>query len=173
MTLDPAYISNFLVFLSGFSIVFLVILWISLIIWTYRDIRLRTNDRFLRIVSVLISTILFVPGVFIYLLLRPYKTLDEAYQVSLEEEALLQTLEEFSSCPGCDRQIAEEWMICPDCHTRLKKKCAGCGKTIIMTWDICPFCEEVQPGFKKDEIKNSPIIPVTEQLSDDEFHDFL
>jgi predicted membrane channel-forming protein YqfA (hemolysin III family) len=168
MTLDPALISNSLLFLSGFSIVFLVVLWVSLIIWTFRDIRLRTKDRLLRILAILVSTVLFIPGVFIYVLLRPQKTLDEAYQNSLEEEALLQTLEEFSTCPGCGRQIVDTWIVCPDCHSRLRKKCPKCGNSLILSWEICPFCEEIQPGYHQDESRSETMMPISHTLSDPE-----
>ena len=166
MTLDPALISNSLLFLSGFSIVFLVVLWVSLIIWTFRDIRLRTKDGLLRILAVLVSTVLFIPGVFIYILLRPHQTLDEAYQNSLEEEALLQTLEEFSTCPGCDRQVQDAWIVCPDCHTRLRKKCPKCDHSLILSWEICPFCEEIQPGFHPGESRQDTMMPVSHSLPD-------
>jgi hypothetical protein len=168
MSLNPVLISNALLFLSGFAIVFLVVLWVSLIIWTYRDIRKRTKDRLLRIFAVLVSTVLFLPGVFVYILLRPQKTLDEEYQFSLEEEALLQSLEEFSNCPGCERQIIETWSICPDCHTRLRKKCIGCGNALIMTWEICPYCETVQPGNRHQDGIRGSLFQIAEQLPDQE-----
>lgn len=166
MTLNPALISNSLLILSSFSVIFLVVLWISLIIWTFRDIRKRTKDRFLTILAVIISTVLFLPGVFIYMLIRPQKTLDEAYQDSLEEEALLQTLEEFSTCPGCNRQVMDGWVICPDCHTRLKKKCQKCGNSLIPTWEICPYCEEIQPGYHRNEFESTPMNPITQSIHD-------
>lgn len=166
MTFDPAFISNSFLFLSGFSIVFFIILWVSLIIWTFRDIRLRTKDRLLRILAVLVSTVLFVPGVFIYILLRPQKTLDEAYQNSLEEEALLQTLEEFSTCPGCSRQVLDAWIVCPDCHSRLKKKCPKCDHSLQLSWEICPYCEEIQPGYHQDESPQDTLLSISHPLPD-------
>lgn len=166
MTLDPALISNSLLFLSGFSIVFLIVLWISLIIWTFRDIRLRTKDRLLRILAILVSTVLFIPGVFVYILLRPHKTLDEDYQNSLEEEALLQTLEDFSTCPGCNRQVKDSWIVCPDCHSRLRKKCRNCGESLLLTWEICPYCEAIQPGYHPEEPKTDELLGVSRALPD-------
>jgi hypothetical protein len=43
---------------------------------------------------VLLSVILFIPGVLIYILLRPQRTLEEEYLLTLEEEALLRAIEE-------------------------------------------------------------------------------
>jgi predicted amidophosphoribosyltransferase len=90
--------------------------------------------------------------------------MDEAYQDSLEEEALLQTLEEFSTCPGCNRQVMDGWVICPDCHTRLKKKCQKCGNSLIPTWEICPYCEEIQHGYHRNEFESNPINPISQSI---------
>lgn len=149
MIIDPTFISSLVQFLSGFAVIFLVILWVSLILWTLRDIRRRTRDTFLRVLAVILSTILFVPGVLVYLLVRPPLTLEEEYQKNLEEEALLQTLEDSLQCPGCSRKVEEEWMACPSCHTRLKKKCTSCGKALELIWDICPYCETPAAGYHR------------------------
>jgi hypothetical protein len=37
--------------------------------------------------------VLFIPGVIIYLVLRPAKTIEEEYLTTLEEEALLRAIE--------------------------------------------------------------------------------
>ncbi len=44
MTFDPTFVSNLILILTGFGGAFLAALWISLVIWTYRDIRTRTRD---------------------------------------------------------------------------------------------------------------------------------
>lgn len=150
--INPTLTSDLVLFISGFSIVFLAILWITLILWTFRDIRRRTRDPLVRILAVLVSTLLFIPGVLVYLLLRPAETLDEEYQKNLEEEALLQTLDESALCPGCSRKIDPSWLVCPNCHTRLKKKCTACGKSLDQNWDICPFCETAVSGFHRSDL---------------------
>lgn len=149
MTPDPTFISSFIQFLSGFAVIFMVVLWVSLILWTLRDIRRRTRDSFLRVLSVLLSTLLFIPGVLVYLVVRPPLTLEEEYQKNLEEEALLQTLEESLQCPGCSRKVEPDWMACPSCHTRLKKKCVSCGKPLELNWDLCPYCETPAAGYHR------------------------
>jgi RNA polymerase subunit RPABC4/transcription elongation factor Spt4 len=89
-----------------------------------------------------------LPGLAIYLILRPRETLAEIYERSLEEEALLQGIEERLACPGCNRRIEEEFMICPTCHTRLKKACPACGRLLHLRWNICPYCGAVQTAVK-------------------------
>jgi hypothetical protein len=86
----------------------------------------------------------------IYLLLRPRETLSEAYERSLEEEALLQDIEDKATCPGCGFRVQEHWQVCPQCHTRLKKPCVQCGKTLELPWQICPHCAAAQPNYAAD-----------------------
>lgn len=157
--MNPTLSSNIVLFLSGFSVVFLAILWITLILWTFRDIRRRTRDTLIRILAVLVSTLLFIPGVLIYLLLRPLYTLEEEYQKDLEEEALLQALDEASLCPGCSKKIQSDWMVCPGCHTRLKKRCSSCGKMLDLNWDICPFCESPVAGYHRNDMDLDDLLP--------------
>lgn len=151
MTLDPTILSNLTLIGTAFAGAFLAALWLSLIFWTVRDIRSRTRDRLMRILAVIVVAVLNLPGIIVYLILRPAKTLDEEYQRTLEEEALLQSLEDTAQCPGCGRNIKENWVVCPSCHTKLKKLCHKCGKNLELSWNICPYCTAVVPGTERQE----------------------
>jgi len=76
MNLDPALLNSLVLLLSGFGAAFLAALWISLIIWTYRDVQQRTTDRLARILAILLTALLNLPGLLLYLLLRPPQTLE-------------------------------------------------------------------------------------------------
>lgn len=135
-------------FTTGFIIFFglFTALWISLIIWAYRDMRLRSRDLFAQILTVLVVTLLPIIGILIYLILRPTETLSEAFERSLLEETLLQEIENKSHCPGCSRHTQDEWQICPYCHVRLKRSCFNCNQLVEMQWSVCPFCTAEQPA---------------------------
>jgi len=155
MTLDPALIKQLSIYLTGFGAAFLAALWLSLIFWVLRDIRARTRDPFMRILAVVIAVLLFLPGILIYLILRPPRTLEEEYQRTLEEEALLQTVEDAPVCPGCNRRVQLDWIACPNCHTRLKKVCEHCGKMIELPWNLCPYCGTPVAGMRGDSAGNT------------------
>jgi len=150
MGLDPSSLSNFMLFLAAWGGAFIAALWLSLVIWTYRDIRSRARDPLARILAVLVVAVLFLPGIAIYLILRPPRTLEEEYQRTLEEEALLQEIEESSLCPGCSRRIKDNWVVCPNCHTKLKKNCHICGKPMELPWNLCPYCGSPAPGMRRE-----------------------
>lgn len=147
---DPSIFRNLALLLTAWGGAFLAALWLSLVIWTYRDIRRRARDSMARILAVLVVAVLFLPGIVIYLILRPSRTLEQEYQQTLEEEALLQAIEDASLCPGCGRRARENWIVCPNCHTKLKKKCHQCGKHMELPWNLCPYCGTPAPGMRRE-----------------------
>lgn len=152
MTIDPVFTSNLVLMATALAAAFVAALWLSLIFWTFRDVRKRTRDRLARLLAVLIVAVLFLPGMLIYFLLRSPTTQEEEYQRSLEEEALLQTIEENPVCPGCGRRIQQDWSACPNCHTRLRKPCHQCGRLMELAWNLCPYCATPVPGMRKENI---------------------
>ena len=152
MNFDPTNLSNFMLILVTWGALFLAALWLSLIIWTYRDIRARARDPLGRILAVLVVAVLFLPGIVVYMILRPRHTLEDEYQRTLEEEALLQSIEETPVCPGCGRRTQENWMVCPNCHTKLKKPFHQCGKLMDLPWNLCPYCSTPTPGMRRENL---------------------
>ena len=150
MTFDPSLFSNLILVLTGFGGAFLAALWISLVVWTYRDIRTRARDPLVQILATLLVAVLNLPGVLVYLILRPPRTLEEEYQRTLEEEALLQALEDLPLCPGCERRVKDDWQVCPNCHTKLKKNCENCNRLMELPWNICPYCGTPAAGMRRD-----------------------
>ena len=125
---------------------YLLAVWFVLIVWTYRDIESRSTSVVTQVVSTLLAVLFFIPGVLLYLLLRPKETLDQAFQKSLEEEYLLQDLEDLPDCPNCHRNVRDDYVLCPSCHAKLRDACANCGKLVDLRWSICPYCAAPQHG---------------------------
>lgn len=134
--------------LAGVALVSAVFtaLWLASIIWTFRDMRARSRDVFAQVMASLMVAVLSIPGLLVYLILRPQETLAEQYERSLEEEALLQELEDKPVCPGCGHRVKEVWRVCPYCHTKLRKPCHNCSQLLELSWSLCPYCGESQYG---------------------------
>ena len=125
----------------GFPIAaYLIVVWIALVFWTYRDIRQRSRDPIVQLAATLLVLVFTFPGHWVYLILRPRTTLIEAYERSLEEEALLQELEDTKACPQCKRRIQDDYLVCPSCGVQLKEPCRSCGKPLSYAWSMCPYC---------------------------------
>ncbi|MBN1202399.1 MAG: zinc ribbon domain-containing protein [Anaerolineae bacterium] len=152
MTLNQDTINSILLISITISGAVVTAIWMGLILWTWRDMHLRSRDLLAQIAASLMVAVLGIFGVIIYVMLRPPETLAEAYERSLEEEALLQNIEERAVCPGCGRPTTDEWQVCPYCHTKLKKPCLNCGRMLELPWNLCPYCaaSQVDQGAMMD-----------------------
>jgi hypothetical protein len=127
-------------FLLAIGIAYLIAVWFALVAWTFRDIESRSRSVFTQVFSTLLVVLFFVPGLLLYLILRPKETLDQAFQRALEEEYLLQDLDDLPLCPGCQRSVDPEFVLCPHCQTHLRGPCPACSRLIDLRWDVCPYC---------------------------------
>jgi double zinc ribbon protein len=134
-----------------YGVIVLAAFWLAMVVWAYRDMRSRSRDTFAQLGVAVMVALLLLPGLLIYVLLRPRETLGDAYERSLEEEALLQEIEEKPTCPGCGQRVRENWQACPHCYTRLKKPCVNCRQMLELSWQICPYCAAPQPGQHADQ----------------------
>jgi hypothetical protein len=139
---------------SGLSLVvdllllFVVVLYLSLIYWTYNDARRRIEDPMLVGCATAASLFPFV-GTIIYMILRPPEYLEDVRERELEAHALEVRLHELegSLCPHCDYRIEPDFVRCPSCLRKLKERCLNCSKPLDRTWTICPYCEADVPGL--------------------------
>jgi len=134
-----------------YGVVVLAAFWLAMVVWAYRYMRSRSRDTLAQLGVALMVAVLLLPGLLIYIFLRPRETLGEAYERSLEEEALLQEIEEKPTCPGCGQRVQENWQACPHCYTRLKKPCVNCRQMLELSWQICPHCAVPQPGYNAEQ----------------------
>ncbi|GAC1435023.1 MAG: hypothetical protein NVS4B1_28360 [Ktedonobacteraceae bacterium] len=126
--------------LIGCTVAFVVIFWLSLIIWTFRDIRSRTQDMLSQILATVLVAAFFVGGLFIYMILRPRQTLAEIYERQLEEESLLAEMTERQTCSNCHARIESDFQVCPSCSQKLKRSCPKCERLLELRWTFCPYC---------------------------------
>jgi Double zinc ribbon len=126
-------------------ILFLVVLWLALVAWTYFDARRRIADPVLVACATAASLFPFV-GSIVYSILRPPEFLADKKERELEmraSELRVRQLEE-ASCPNCEHPVERTFLRCPNCRARIKDPCESCGKPIDPRWSICPYCETPQ-----------------------------
>jgi RNA polymerase subunit RPABC4/transcription elongation factor Spt4 len=117
-----------------------------------------------------VVALLSLPGFLIYLVLRPQSTLEEEYQKTLEEEALLQEIEDQPVCPGCEHRIDLDGQVCPNCHTKIRKPCRKCGRLMELPWNVCPYCATPEYGLRSEEkyFSDNPEVEVERYVVDAE-----
>jgi RNA polymerase subunit RPABC4/transcription elongation factor Spt4 len=123
-----------------FFAAFVVIFWVALIFWTWRDVRSRTQDTILQITATLLVAVFNLGGLFIYLIVRPRQTLAELYERQLEEESLLAEMTERQTCPTCHYRVEGDFQVCPSCGTKLRRPCPRCEHLLELKWNVCPYC---------------------------------
>jgi hypothetical protein len=130
--------------LAGISGALLLATWFSLVIWTYHDIRLRSNDVFTQLMATLQVAVLFVPGALLYMLLRPPETLGATRERELIENALRPQADDSEVvCPGCGRPVQPRWMVCPRCLYQVRTPCRHCGELMEVDWRTCAYCGQL------------------------------
>ena len=146
----PDGFNDILLIATIFAAVVVASFWLAIVMWAYRDMRSRSRDPVAHLLVAILVFLLNVPGLIVYILLRPRATLSEKYERSLEEEALLQEIEERPSCSGCGQRVQHDWQACPQCHHRLKKACVNCEYLLELPWNICPRCTTSQVNYTSD-----------------------
>jgi RNA polymerase subunit RPABC4/transcription elongation factor Spt4 len=148
----------------GCSVAFVAVFWLSLIIWTFRDIRSRTQDFLSQILATVLVAIFFVGGLFIYLILRPRQTLAETYERQLEEESLLAEMTERQTCSNCHARIEGDFQVCPTCGQKLKRPCPKCERLLELRWTFCPYCAVNLTSGPMQNMPGMPGIPPMQSM---------
>lgn len=126
----------------GLLLLFLGVIWLSLIYWTFADARRRVGDPLLVACATAASLFPYV-GTLVYVIVRPPEYLEDVHERELEIQAAEARLAEYGMhvCPHCDHEIEKDFLRCPTCLRKLKDPCAGCGRPLDPSWKLCPYCE--------------------------------
>ena len=124
-------------------VLFLVVVWLALVAWTYFDARRRLQDDILVWCAVGASLLFPFVGTIIYSILRPPEFLEDRHERELEIRAAELRVRQLTelSCPKCDYPIEKSYLRCPNCQARVKDPCPSCGKPVDPRWSMCPYCE--------------------------------
>jgi hypothetical protein len=121
---------------------FLVVLWIALVYWTYADAKRRIEDPMLVGCAAAAALFPFI-GTIVYMIVRPPEYIEDRHERELEVAAAEARLHDLQGvgCPHCGFEIEKSFLRCPSCLRRLKEPCTVCGKPLDPRWKICPYCE--------------------------------
>lgn len=119
--------ASFVKFSTSLFSLALLILWIFVIIWVYRDAERRGMNGILWALLVFIGNLI---GLLIYLIVR---------SGNLPREQIVQKT---VKCPSCQKEVAETHLFCPHCGNRLRSVCPKCQKPVEKDWQVCPHCGE-------------------------------
>jgi len=128
--------------IRNLSFFFLVVFWLAVAYWVFKDARRRIEDPWLVAMATVLGLALPFIGAFVYMLFRPPEYLEEVRERELEMKAMEEQLAENDlRCPVCRAAVKESFLVCPVCTTKLKQACATCKQPLEPLWQICPYCE--------------------------------
>ncbi len=142
-----------------FMVIYFAVLWIAVVIWVIKDIINRTDSILLQVVSILIVLLGTPLWIFVYLIIRPWKTIFEKYYEEIEDnlDCLSDMMQDKNigkpkkiRCYNCNEKLDEDFSFCPKCKEKLKEECKKCKKEIRIWWDICPYCWK-ETWYKKPD----------------------
>lgn len=133
-------------------LLFLAVLYVALLYWTFADARRRISDGILVACAVIVALVPFL-GTLVYVIVRPPEYLEDVRERELEIQAAGARLAQLRrhSCPYCDSEVERDYLRCPNCLRKLREPCVACGKPLEPRWPICPYCET--------ETGNEPPLP--------------
>src|SRR5919106_1207407 len=139
------FITNPIVSIAiNMAVVYVVLVWLGAAYSVFRDMEARSEDPilpyFASALIIFFTPLLFVFAVILYLILRPRETLAEVYERSLAEESLLAEVEKNALCPVCRERVQSDWLVCPNCRTRLHRVCPSCNRLADPEWPLCAYC---------------------------------
>ena len=142
-------------------VLFVAALYILSIAWVVKDSYMRGRYWF---VWGIVSLIPFL-GVIAYILLRPSMYSIDKNEQELEIAFKTRELQKYGNCGKCGSPVQNDFVLCPNCHQKLKNLCSGCNKALEPSWTICPYCatsvgNATQPniasGGRRGATRNNP-----------------
>jgi len=118
----------------------LLVLWIALALWVYKDARRRMEDPILIGVAVAAGVLFPFVGPFVYLFLRPPEYLEDVRERELEIRLMERRFGGAETCPYCAGPVEADYIVCPSCSTPLRERCPGCSRPLDPAWVVCPYC---------------------------------
>ncbi len=121
-------------------VAYAVILWLASVVWVAGDIQRRTNSTAVQFAAIAFTAVFFLPGLVLYVALRPSETIEERAERRMEMQALAAHAAESPSCRDCYRTLRADFVRCPYCASYVGAACPGCERLTESAWVVCPYC---------------------------------
>ena len=100
-------------------VVMLVILYVLSVVWVVRDAYLRGTMWYVWAIVALVPVV----GLIAYCLLRPPLLQIDRDEQELEVALKQRQLMQYGECGNCGYPVEADYILCPNCHQRLKNQC--------------------------------------------------
>ena len=152
--------------------VLLIVFWLVLIGWVWIDSSERTSNIGIRVVYLILVIFLNIPGLIIYLIIRPSETIEQIYWADLERRYLKYETSELGDCSNCGNQLLPGYVYCSNCGNEIKRKCPSCGVIIVNSTKFCAYCgiqvatRSTQEEYPSIEVMEQQILATKEEATE-------
>ena len=137
--ITPELMTAFTVF-----IVLLVVLYVLSIVWVIRDAYMRGTHWYVWGIVALVPLV----GVIAYCLLRPPLLQIDRDEQELEVALKQRELMKYGECANCGYPVESDYVLCPNCHTRLKNLCPSCHHALEPAWTVLCHAGGAEPQWR-------------------------
>ena len=123
----------------------LVVLYVLVVVWVARDANQRGAVWWIWAIVALIPIVGFIA----YLLMRPSLLEVDREEQELEIAIKQRQLMKYGECAKCGYPVEADYVICPNCLSRLKNLCMNCGHALEPGWSVCPYCATQVGGQRR------------------------
>ena len=122
------------------AVAYLAVLWLAGVAWVAGDVGRRTHDPGMRWFGIAMAALFFLPGILVYVAVRPAETMAERADRQLEAQMFARQSDSIPACGNCHRRLRDEFVRCPYCAWMLGKHCEACQRVNAAEWVVCPYC---------------------------------
>lgn len=116
-------------------LILVIVLYLISIFWSVRDASARGFGWAWGLLS-----IIPIAGLVAYCLIRPPLLKDDRDEQELEIALKRRQLMRYGDCANCGYPVEADYVMCPNCHQRLKNLCPTCHHALDPSWTVCPYC---------------------------------
>lgn len=121
------------------------VLYVLVVVWVARDAYQRGAVWWVWAIVALVPVV----GVIAYVLLRPSLLRVDRDEQELEIALKQRQLMHYGECATCGYPVESDYIVCPNCHQRLKNVCSSCGRPLDPAWSVCPYCAAPAPASQR------------------------
>ena len=116
-------------------VVMIILLYVLSIFWSVRDAQSRGFGWAWGLLA-----IFPLVGLVVYCIVRPPLLQADREEQDLELALKQRELMKYGDCGNCGYPVEADYVLCPNCHTRLKNLCPTCRHALDPAWSVCPYC---------------------------------
>ena len=125
---------------AAMLITYVIVLWISAVIWTFRDIHDRTRDPFFQAVSVFVVLVFNLPGLWLYLSCARRRRSPRRMRGRSRKKRCCRSWRIRRPAQTAAGGSRRTFLSAQPVRRSSKRPCEVCSRPLAYSWTACPYC---------------------------------